>query len=739
MKLFIYGHRDLDNNLEETKWGQHFVTKEGVDPEKDTIQYISRSQYARRSKHFNTGRVKYYIKDITDWATKKGLMYIGSKADDVIRPSIGRSGTQGTEWVKGSIDEHKANLDKFLFEQDQELPQAALGTIQYLDSVKTIKQFRQGARKVLWGKCPRYSKTITSGVVSTELGSDLVIVASYVQTVFGSFEKDYFKFEQFKQFTHIDTKRSDYQEVITQLLNEGKKVMAYLSVCPGGERQNRYDFFSTVDADKFWILDEADFGAHTDKQAPPLVKAVGDDRIIIMTGSGADKASKYWKIDFQSHTTYPELLVQKSKSQAGETTVCEGLKYFENDTKRDLLVAGVELHRANLGPLVADLEKQFPDDTKYFASWSKAGEFPQKAKGFITGFAKAVFLGQKYDNLNRDLQFNPVKYKGITVEMMFMNVKKNINLQGMSDIFGSVLPNTKIITLSGDNEINGVRCKGSKIEQLTLDAIEDAAEQGMNVLIIASRMGQRSYSIPMLSTIYLCYDNGALEATLQKLSRVLTPHELDKVGRVIDCAFDPNRSDKFDAMVITAAMSEKDRRGHETAKDALNDVLKTISPFDWTDNGLVQITPEQYLKEAMERNAISRVIGNQINLGMMSMDQKIAIAQGCKDYKKQSKTDAITKGKTRDPLKKNGKGAPSLTDKTEKEIREALVFLLENVDYIVFGSGSDNIVEARTTISKDQDLQGNIEDRFNIPWTVIDSLFEDNVINQTHIEFAING
>src|SRR6056300_1639336 len=252
MKLFIYGHTDLYSNLQEAKWGQHFVTKEDVDPEKDTIQYISRSQYARRSKHFNSGRVKYFVKDITDWATKKGLMYIGSKADDVIRPSIGRSGTQGTEWVKGSIDEHKANLDKFLFEQDQKLPQAALGTIQYLDSVETIEQFRKGARKVLWGKCPRYSKTITSGVIPTELESNLVIVTSYVQTVFGSFAKDYFKFEQFKQFTHIDTKRADYQEVITQLVKDGKKVMAYLSVCPGGERQNRYDFFKSINADKFW-------------------------------------------------------------------------------------------------------------------------------------------------------------------------------------------------------------------------------------------------------------------------------------------------------------------------------------------------------------------------------------------------------------------------------------------------------------------------------------------------------
>jgi len=743
MKLFIYGHRDLDNQLEETKWGQHFVTNENVDPVEDTIKYIRQKQYPRRGKHFDSGRVRYHIEEITDWATKNNLMYIGSKADDVIRPSISRPGTQGTEWGKGSFDEHVANLNKFLFEQDQVLPNAGLGTIQYLDCVETIKQFKNGARKVLWDKCPRYAKTITSGVIPTELESDLVIVTSYVQTVFGSFAGDFFRFEQFKQFTHIDTKRLDYQEVITKLLKEGKKVMAYLSVCSGGERQTRYDFFNNINADKFWILDEADFGAHTPKQAPPLVEAVGDDRIIIMSGSGADKASKHWKIDYQSHTQYTELLVQKGKTKAGDITKCKGLKYFKHSTERDLLFSGIELHRANLGPLVTDLEKQFPDDTDYFASWSKAGEFPQKAKGFITGFAKAVFLGQKYDNLNRDFQFStskkpPVKYKGITVEMMFMNVRKNVNLQAMSDIFNDVLPNTMIVTLCGDNEINGVRCKGSKIEQLTLDAIEDAAEKGMNVLIISSRMGQRSYSIPMLSTVYLCYDNGQLDATLQKLSRVLTPDSVDKVGRVIDCSFDPNRSDKFDAMVIQSAINQKLRTG-QTASQTLNEVLKTISPFDWTDNGLVQIAPDQYLKEAMNRNAISRVIGNQINIGMMSIVQKIAIAEGCKDYKKQSKIDAITKGNTRDSMSKNSNGTPKITDKTEKQIREALVFLMENVDYMIYGSGSDNIVEARKTISKDNKLQENIEDRFNVPWTVIDSLFEDNVINQTHVEFAING
>lgn len=739
MRLFVYGHRDLDSSLEETKFGQHFA--KGAyheDPNIDTELYIKRSQYPRRSKHFDSGRVKFFYTDITDWAEKKGVFYIGSKADDIIRPNIGRPGSQGTEWIKGSIEDHEKALNQFLFEQDQTLPQAGLGTIQYLDSVQTINQFRQGDRKILWDKCPRYSKTITSGVIPTELGSNLVIVTSYVQTVFSSFAKDYFKFDQFKQFTHIDTKREDYKEVIIKLLKQGKKVMAYLSVCPGGERQNRYDFFNTINADKFWILDEADFGSHTDRQAPPLVKAVGQDRIIIMTGSGADKASKHWSIDYQSHTTYPELLVQKQNTKAGMIPECKGLTNFHHDPDRDILFADIELHRADLGPLVRDLEKQFPNDTDYFASWSKAGEFPQKAKGFLTGFAKAVFLGQKYDHLNRDLQFKPIRYKGITVEMMFMNVKKNINLKEMAKIYSDVLPNTKIITLCGDNEINGVKCKGGKIEKLTLDSIEDAVDEGKNIMIIASKMGQRSYSIPMLSTVYLCYDNGQLDATLQKLSRVLTPYNFEKIGRVVDCSFDPNRSDKFDSLLISASLNQKNRNKDQTARQSLNEVLKTLSPFDWTENGLVKINPDDYLKEALSRKAISRVIGNQLNLDLITNDQKILIAQGVKDYNKQNKIKSLTKGKTRQPFKQKNHNQ-KITDRTEKDIREALVFLLENIDYIIYGAGSTNIIDARKIIEKDSNLQQNIEQRFNIPYPVIESLFENNVINQTHIEFSIEN
>jgi len=163
--------------------------------------------------------------------------------------------------------------------------------------------------------CARFGKTIWSAAVATEMDADIVVVASYVKTVFTSFATDITSFEQFAHYVHVDCGDADYQEKIEDALQNGQKVFAYLSLANSTKRQARIDFLFCWDVNTMLIVDEADFGAHTAKQADPLIEAVGTDvKTIIMTGTNSDRAVTHWKIDQITSVTYPELLMQKAES-----------------------------------------------------------------------------------------------------------------------------------------------------------------------------------------------------------------------------------------------------------------------------------------------------------------------------------------------------------------------------------------------------------------------------------------
>jgi hypothetical protein len=164
----------------------------------------------------------------------------------------------------------------------------------------------------------RFGKTIFSGAVSIETGSQLTIVASYVKTVFASFNSQLISYEQFKEIVHIDTQDKDYKEKIKTALSEGKKVFAYLSLCKGAKRQERIDFLYSLEIPCLTLIDEADLGAHRPGQAIPLINAQKkEDRVILLTGTNSDRAIREWadKVDSLISYTYYEALVDKKESQ----------------------------------------------------------------------------------------------------------------------------------------------------------------------------------------------------------------------------------------------------------------------------------------------------------------------------------------------------------------------------------------------------------------------------------------
>jgi hypothetical protein len=366
------------------------------------------------------------------------------------------------------------------------------------------------------------------------------------------------------------------------------------------------------------------------------------------------------------------------------------LEFFKVNPERHQLVVDVEFYQMNLSSIVNMAKTSDPDafieDGIFLPSWSKFAAEPIRAKGFFTRMLQAVFEGKHgADELNVDLQTGRKSKEGLKVAMIFLSGSiTNDNLIESADIAQQALQGFKVVPISGAADVTNATAEATAKE-----AIEIAKKAGQHVLLVSAGMAQRSFSIPEITELYLAYDTGDNGATIQKMSRALTPNKVGKVGRIISLSFDPNRDDKFDSMVIETALNYKKNKGITDAKIAMRDVLRTVDIFRCGIDGAEKIEVDEYLAEALARKSIDRVIGKVAKLDGLTPEQILAIASGKAEVFRAAKQDVALRGKTRqNPLLKSSK--TSNKDASIKDIqraREVIVTIAQNIDIIRYYGG----------------------------------------------------
>jgi len=312
-RMFLYAWYEK-TNPNETKFGQRFVFS-GQDPLEECMNRIRESIGVRKDLFDDGTIVVSMIWDVTEVATKYGMMDKKSKFDDYVRKQIGRrKGTSG-EVHNMDCDTLIDKVNEFLRKEKQSRPEVSLSTAQFDDAITVLDGIDNGKRRILAELAARYGKTIWSSVIAIESGIPVVVVTSYVLTSFTSFKKDIRKYQQFQEIEIVDMSDKNYQLDIKRFIMEGKQVMVFLSLCNGSGREERINFLNNIDTQRLVFVDEADYGAHQKKQFEALKKLVKDnDVLILMTGTNSDRASSEWDIDLMVSTTYFELLVNKKEA-----------------------------------------------------------------------------------------------------------------------------------------------------------------------------------------------------------------------------------------------------------------------------------------------------------------------------------------------------------------------------------------------------------------------------------------
>jgi hypothetical protein len=733
--MWVYIWEDMDEPG-YCKFGERWVFA-GQNPVKECQQRAYESQAVRKDRAKDGKIVLVAIFDVTVIAKSTGRYYMKSRVDDMLREFIGyRKGSTG-EMHRLSAQDMKGRVATLIHSYGQSLMPAVLSTKQYEIAGEILESFDSGNQVILANLCARFGKTIWSGAVSLEANAKLTIVASYVKTVFTSFGNDLKMFEQFADVVHVDTGDDDYRAQITKARRQGKKVFAYLSLCNGSKRQSRINFLFKVPGKKMLVIDEADFGAHKKNQADVLLKKVNKDpkvKVIIMTGTNGDRAITYWSIDDAINVTYPELLIQKHADDWDRKLYY--LDHFSLSYERDLLVPDFACYQMDLSGLVqaaidaGECGKEFI----LLPSWSKFGAYPVKSKGFFTRTLQAVFLGQgNHDELNIDFQagFNPKP----RVAMMFVSAH-NHQMDQIDSIANEALSGYIVITLSGARKYFGKKITQRNCQKIVSEVVEVAQKEGKPVLIITNIMAQRSFSIPEITELYLAYDKGEIGSTIQKMSRTLTPGDVDKSAKIVSLSFDANRDDKFDAMILETAVEYKKRNKMNSTADALRTVLSTIDIFACKPDGAVLINKDTYLEEAMARDSLSRVLGKSVHIELADDDIITALAEGNSDYIRAVRQEITQHGKRGIQLKNRG---PNImrdftAQKKLAKAREVIVTILENLGDLIEYAGTPNMVDAFKVIEKDKLAQRGINDDFGVSHEVVAYLFESGIISQTHVE-----
>ena len=350
---------------------------------------------------------------------------------------------------------------------------------------------------------------------------------------------------------------------------------------------------------------------------------------------------------------------------------------------------------------------------------------------------QAVFEGKHgADELNVDYQTGRRSKEGLKVAMMFLSGSTtNENLIEVADIAQQALKGFVVVPISGAADVTNATA-----ESTAKEAIERAQKKDQHVLLISAGMAQRSFSIPEITELYLAYDTGDNGATIQKMSRALTPDKAGKVGRVISLSFDPNRDDKFDAMVIETAQNYKANKGIKDLKDALRDVLRTVDIFRCGVDGADKIEVDTYLEEALARNSIDRIVGKVAHVNDLSPEEIRALAAGNAEVFRAAKQESAQRGKTKGPGAKRRAGESKI-DASAKEIaraREVIVTIAQNIDIIRY-QGGNTIDEAFDIIdARPASVREGIGADFGVEYELIKELVQGGVINRDLLDLKFS-
>ena len=653
----------------------------------------------------------------------------------LIKRGLHHQDGSGTEWFKipgQTIQEAHSYIDELIesFEGVRVRKAVTLRQTQEhnINRAMDIIADTPGPVSILANFAPRFGKTIWAlslfNRMTERYGNRIMLLPAYWLSVHTSFIDEIDRYKDFQDIIQIDPLNPDAPALVGQSLRSGKRVIIPISLHGDvDEWKAKHQWIATIPNDELFVFaDEGDFGTHTDPQVDKMNHLFTDNpgslygsKFVTVYASGTNvqrlaKCSKH--IDGVLYSAYSQL----------ETTEPNMIKRRFYCTHTQALKAQVEQLNEEVQP-----------------SWTKIWDKPLANKAFIGQLFVSLTGG---DTLRRELNLSAIADTPIDCFMLLVSADK-AQMTQIKQIAERAIPEWEIQVLNGDYTSN----RDAEEETITLmNRARIAGKQGM--IIIANQMGSRSYSISQIQSTVIAFDRGSVDATMQKVSRCLTPGQTysgnpKTHGFIIDLSFDPNRAENIERIILEEAIQvQRDMDSDFTT--AVRFVLSAINLFKMNEYGLpVAVTEDQMFRVFGDNETMLKVAD-------ISVDPQAAIESGVFDILQNVRVG----GKQTDKKMiigdaKNFVGTQTRSKRTQSDpavrqmeriINEAIRSLNMSATSVYYlADGGESYRECINNIQADDRFASEFADLFGITPADTIQLLDNRALNESILDVIVQN
>jgi hypothetical protein len=377
-------------------------------------------------------------------------------------------------------------------------------------------------------------------------------------------------------------------------------------------------------------------------------------------------------------------------------------------------------------------------DEKVQPSWTKIWGKPQGNKAFVTKLFHSLTADEA---LRQELNLSNLTGESIDCFMMLVSAE-NKEMKQIKDIATKALPKWHVKILNGDYTNN----KQAQYE--TTKEINEARLAGKDgVIVIANQMGSRSYSVPEIQATVIAYDRGSVDATVQKVSRCLTPGKTyagDKkeVGHIFDISFDPNRSENIERLLVDeiVQVGKSEDKDFPTATEF---VLSSIDCFKVRYGTAVEV----------DENDMFDLLGNNeslLRIADVTVDVNRVVDSGLIDDLANITASGKQSKKTREAIKATNKireGEQKDRTPTDAEKRELEKIINNAVRALNMSATSvyelaavgSTYRECISNISNDTDDAKEFENLFGVSTDIVNEILDQELLNEPILDVIVQN
>jgi hypothetical protein len=387
---------------------------------------------------------------------------------------------------------------------------------------------------------------------------------------------------------------------------------------------------------------------------------------------------------------------------------------------------------------VDDLKKDVEAlDEKVQPSWTKIWGKPNGNKSFVTKLFHSL-TGE--EALRQELNLSNLTGESIDCFMMLVSANKK-EMKQIVEIAERAVPNYHIKVLNGDYTSN----KQAQYE--TTKEINEARIAGKDgVIVIANQMGSRSYSISEIQATVIAYDRGSVDATVQKVSRCLTPGktyvgEKKEYGHILDLSFDPNRSENVERLLVDEIIqvSKSENMDFPTATSY---VLSSIDCFKVKYGTAVEVTEEDMFDLLGDNENLLRVADVTVDVEA-ALDIIDDLANVTASGKQDKKTrDAVNGAKNRIREGESASRTPSDSEKRELEkiINNAVRALnMSATSVYILADGGNTYRECIERIADNADDASEFEELFGVTPQIVEVILDRELLNEPILDVIVQN